>query len=227
MVKIKDIPLNERPRERLRLYGSEILSNEELLSIILKTGTKNKSVKEISNEILSKVTNIKELNNINYEELIKIDGIGYTKAITILAAIELSNRLNQEIETLNNIKFNNSKVVFDYFKNKIGTKKQEYFYAVYLDNKKNIIKEKLLYIGTINQTLIHPREIFKEAYNLSASSIICIHNHPSGNPLPSNEDLIMTSNLIDIGNIMGIKIVDHIIISKNNYYSFFENNDIK
>ena len=95
-----------------------------------------------------------------------------------------------------------------------------------MNNKKRIIKNKLLYIGTINQTLIHPRDIFKEAYLLSASAIICIHNHPSGNTAPSKEDIMMTKNLKEVGLIMGINVVDHIIIGKNSYYSFFENGDI-
>lgn len=226
MVKIKEIPLNDRPRERLINSGSNTLSNEELLAIILDTGTKDKSAKDLAISVLSKINHISELKDINYQNLISIKGIGISKATKILSLIELSKRINAKLETLNNIKANNSKVIYEYFKDKLMDEKQEYFYCLYLNNKKRIIKNKLLYIGTINQTLIHPRDIFKEAYLLSASAIICIHNHPSGNTAPSKEDIMMTKNLKEVGLIMGINVVDHIIIGKNSYYSFFENGDI-
>lgn len=226
MVKIKEIPVNERPREKLINMGSNVLSNEDLLAIILDTGTKDKSAKDLANHILSNIKHISELKEMNYQKLLKIKGIGPSKACKILSLIELSKRINTKVDTLINIKANNSKIIYEYYKNKIGNEKQEYFYCLYLDNKKRIIENKLLYIGTINQTLIHPREIFKEAYLLSASSIICVHNHPSGNVVPSNEDIIMTTNLKQIGELMGINVVDHLIIGNNNYYSFFENGDI-
>lgn len=226
MVKIKEIPINDRPRERLILFGSDKLSNEELLAIILDTGTKEKSAKDLAILILSNISHISELKDMNYQKLVSIKGIGPSKATKILSLIELSKRINNKIDTLVNVKANSSKIIYEYFKNILVDKKQEYFYCLYLDNKKNIIKNKLLYIGTINQTLIHPRDIFKEAYILSASAIVCIHNHPSGNPVPSNEDIMMTNNLKQVGEIMGIKVIDHIVIGKNNYYSFFENGDI-
>ena len=226
MVKIKEIPVNDRPRERLINSGSNTLSNEELLAIILDTGTKDKSAKDLAISVLSKINHISELKDINYQNLISIKGIEISKATKILSLIELSKRINVKLETLNNIKANNSKVIYEYFKDKLMDEKQEYFYCLYLNNKKRIIKNKLLYIGTINQTLIHPRDIFKEAYLLSASAIICIHNHPSGNTAPSKEDIMMTKNLKEVGLIMGINVVDHIIIGKNSYYSFFENGDI-
>ena len=116
--------------------------------------------------------------------------------------------------------------MYKYYKEKLCDKKQEYFYCVYLDNSKRIIQDKLLFIGTINYSLVHPREVFKEAYLLGASAIICVHNHPSGNPLPSKQDYDVTTNLVKVGDLLGIKILDHIIICKNNYYSFLENNDI-
>lgn len=226
MVKIKDIPVNDRPRERLITKGSNSLSNEELLAILIKTGTKSKSAKDIANLILSKISNIRQMQELTYEELKDINGIGISKATTILALIELSKRMNNNIEILNNVKFNHPSIIYEYYKNSLGEEKQEYFYCIYLDNSKIIIKEKLLYIGTINQTLIHPRDIFKEAYKLSATSIVCVHNHPSGDLVPSKNDIEMTKNLVNVGKLMGIEITDHIIVSKNNYYSFFENGKI-
>ena len=221
---IKDIPINERPRERLINFGVEYLSNEELLAIILKTGTKNFSVKILANNILKQIDNINDLKNINLEKLTKIKGIGKAKACEILASIELGKRINNKIGNINQIKVLSSSSIYDYYKEKLIDKKQEYFYCVYLDTKNHIIKDKLLFIGTINESLVHPREIFKEAYLLSASGIICVHNHPSGNIEPSQNDIIMTKQLKDIGLLLGVKVLDHIIIGNNNYYSFNDNN---
>lgn len=225
-MKIKSIPITDRPRERLLEKGSSNLSNEELISIILNNGNKKNSVKEISNSLLEHIKDIRELKNMNYQELLKIKGIGNAKACILLALIELSNRMNQSINTLNNKKFNNPEIIFDYYKNKFQNEMQENFYCVYLDKKKRIIESKLLFKGTLDRSVVHPREIFKEAYLLSASSLICIHNHPSGSIEPSSEDLFLTKMLKEIGEIMGIKVEDHIIIGKEKYYSFFENGDI-
>ncbi|MEG0026353.1 MAG: DNA repair protein RadC [Bacilli bacterium] len=225
-VKIKDIPLLERPRERLIKGDVSELSNEDLLALILATGTREYSVKGLANMVLKEVGDIKKLKDINLLQLTGIKGIGQAKACSLLASIELGKRINTEVDNINNLKFNNSELVFKYFKDKIGSKLQEYFYCLYLDNKKKIIKEKLLFIGTLNHSLVHPREVFKEAYLLSASSLICIHNHPSGNVIPSREDITITEKLSEIGRLLGINVVDHIIVSKNNYYSFFENNQI-
>ena len=225
-VKIKDLPINERPRERLVDKGVENLSNEELLAIILKTGTKDTSAKGLASLILSQVENIGDLQNKNYKQLLKIKGIGPSKAAVILACIELGKRINNKVNNIQNLKADNPLVLFEYYSSLLGRKKQEHFYAIYLDNQKRIIEDKLLFIGTINYSLVHPREIFKEAYLLGASAIICIHNHPGGNPLPSKQDIDITNSLIDAGKILGIKVVDHIIICKDKYYSFLENNDI-
>lgn len=225
-VKIKDIPVSDRPCERLIEIGVENLSNEELIAIIFKTGLKGTSAKDLASILLSKVGSIKKLNDINYENLRKIKGIGQSKACNLLAALELGKRINREVDSIKNVKLNNSELVYKFYKDKIGNKKQEYFYAVYLDNQKKIIGDKLLFIGTINYSLVHPREVFKEAYLIGASAIICVHNHPGGNPLPSKQDIDITNNLIEVGKILGVKVIDHIIICKNNYYSFLENNDI-
>ena len=180
----------------------------------------------MANIILNLKDNIFELRNITYEDLIKIKGIGLSKAAAILSAIELGNRINMKTNILNNMIFKNTKDIYEYYRNKIGFNKQESFHAVYLDSKNMIIKEKELFKGTLDSSMVHPREIFKEAYNLDSSKIICVHNHPSGNTLPSKEDIYLTKRLEEIGKMMGIKILDHIIIGQNNYYSFFENGDI-
>ena len=221
---IKNIPKSERPRERLKKYGKENISNEELLSIILNTGTKNKSVKDISNLILSKINDITDLKDITLNSLKQIDGIGEVKAIKILASIELGKRVYLD-NNLVNIKMDTPEKIYNYMKGEVEGKNQEYFYAIYLDSKKNLIDKKLLFIGTLNKSIVHPREIFKYAYLLSASSIICVHNHPSGDTIPSKEDLYLTKALVEIGKIQGINIIDHIIIGKN-YYSLYQNGDM-
>lgn len=152
-----------------------------------------------------------------------IKGIGEVKAITLLAAIELGKRLSRKVPTLYNKKITSAELVYDYYNDKIGDKKQEYFYCLYLDNRKRIIKEKLLFIGTINYSVVHPREIFKEAYLVSASTFICVHNHPSGNAEPSKIDIDFTNQLVEVGNLLGIPLIDHVIIGVDKYFSFFEN----
>ena len=218
---IENMPSSERPRERFLRYGVSNLKTSELISIILNTGTKDHSVIELSNSIISSVHDISELKYITLNKLKKIEGIGNVKAIKILSAIELGKRVYYD-NNMEKIKLNTASKVYEYMKDKFDDNKQEYFYALYLDTKKNLIDKKLLFIGTINQSIVHPREIFKNAYLLSASSIICVHNHPTGDFDPSKEDILFTKSLIEIGKIQGIKIVDHIIIG-NGYYSFFDN----
>lgn len=222
-VSIKDIPIDERPRERLINLGVENLSNEELLAILLKSGTKNSSVKVLASNILKELNSICDLKDITLENLIKIKGIKKAKACELLASIELGKRINQKFHNINQIKIVDSNSIFEYYKHLLGEKKQEYFYCVYLDTKNKIIKDKLLFVGTINEILVHPREIFKEAYLLSASSIICIHNHPTGNVTPSRNDIMITKQLKEVGTILGIQVLDHIIIGKDEYYSFVDN----
>lgn len=218
---IKDIPINDRPRERLINYGVKNISNEDLISIILKTGTKNKSVKDISNFVLKEFKDISNLKNLNINRLMKIEGIGKVKAIELIAAIELGRRVYLE-KNINEIKIKDSIDIYKIFNNILKYKQQEHFYALYLDSKNKIIEKKLLFVGTINKSVAHPREIFKNAYLTSASFIICVHNHPSGDPTPSKEDIVFTNNLIEIGKLNNIPVLDHIIIGKNSYYSFFE-----
>ena len=138
--------------------------------------------------------------------------------------MELSKRITRKNASLNNVIIKSADIAFDYFRYIFKDQKQEYFYVIYLDNKKRVIENKLLFKGTLNQSIVHPREVFKSAFILSASSIICVHNHPSGNVEPSKEDINLTKRLSEIGILMGIKVVDHLIISDDNYFSFLENN---
>ena len=138
----------------------------------------------------------------------------------------LSNSVTYPIIVLNGIKLTNSELVFKFYKDKLKDKNQEYFYCVYLDTSKKVISDKLLFIGTINYSLVHPREVFKEAYLNGASAIICIHNHPSGDVSPSKEDILLTIKIKEIGIIHGINLIDHVIIGDNSYYSFYDNGQI-
>ncbi len=219
---IKDIIKSERPRERLLNVGASSLSNEELLSIILKTGTKNISVKDLSRTVLNEIHDITNLRDITYNKLIKIKGIGSVKAIELLASLELGRRVYYT-SLKDKVKLNNSSLIFNYFKNLFINETQENFYALYLNTKMELISYKLLFKGTINTSVVHPREIFRHAFLESAYSVIVIHNHPSNNTTPSNEDTELTNKLFEIGNIMSIPLLDHIIIGKDNYYSFYEN----
>lgn len=225
-LKIKELPKEERPYEKLANYGVEALSNEELVAVLLKNGYHRISSKDLATILLKNSNGLIGLSKMNYESLCSIKGIGISKASIILVAFELAKRVELAKVNIKSQILKSSKMVFDYYVQKIGDKKQEYFYVVYLDNAKKIIDDKLLFIGTINYSVVHPREVFKEAYLLSASAIICIHNHPSGNVFPSKEDLKITADIKEIGNLLGIKLIDHIIIGQNQYYSFLENGDL-
>ena len=222
-MKIKDLPEYERPRERLIRVGAANLSNEELLAIIIKSGIKGISVKEIADEILKRIKNINNLENINVNTFNDIKGLGKVKRIELLAAIEIGRRIFLEKHHDENIAYDNPKIIFDNNKHLFYHQKQEFFYCLYLDNKNKLIERKLLFMGTINRSIVHPRDIFREAYKNSASSIICMHNHPSGDLTPSIEDIRLTESLIKIGRIGGINVLDHLIITDNDYYSFYDN----
>lgn len=226
-IKFKDLPKNELPRERFMKYGVENLSNEELLSIILKTGTKDIPVNAVSLEILSSIKDITKLKDMKINNLTSIKGVGQVKAITLLASIELGRRIYNFNNHLKKYNIKNPIDIISYFNELLKDKKQEEFYVLYLDNKNNIIENKKLFVGTLNKSIVHPREIFKEAYILSSASIVCVHNHPSGNVTPSKEDISLTRKIHEIAFIHEIKLLDHIIVGDNNYFSFYENKLLK
>jgi len=219
-MKIKEMKEELRPREKLLNNGVESLSIDELIAIILKTGSKSKSVKDLSLEVVNLVDN---LEDIKIESLTNIKGIGKVKAIELIASIELGKRifLNKNNETRK--RYKNSKSIYEDMKYLFYNKKQEYFYCLYFNNRNELIERKLLFMGTINRSIVHPREIFKEAYLQSASGIICMHNHPTGDITPSKEDVYFTKNLVELGKMNDIRILDHIIVSDNDYYSFNDN----
>lgn len=222
-VLIKDVPMDERPRERLIKYGAKNLSTDDLIAIILKTGTKDYSSKYLASEVLKQVKNVSDLKNMTLSKLININGIGAVKAIEFLAALELGRRVYDSKPLDNNLKCNSAEKIFKHFRSELSGSSQEYFYCLYLNQQKRLIDKKLLFKGTLNRSLVHPREVFKEAYLSSAAYIICMHNHPSGNVIPSSDDINLTKALVEIGKLQGIPVIDHVIIGDNNYYSFYEN----
>lgn len=222
--RIKDIPENERPRERLKEVGVDNITDKELLSIILKTGIKNKNVSDLSIEILNRYS-LSDLKDLSLNELKNIKGIGEVKAIELLASIELGKRifLKKDIKLK---KLDNPEAIWKSSRYILADKKQEYFYCYYFNNKQELIERKLIFMGTINSSITHTREIFKEAYRLSASSIVCIHNHPSNDVTPSHADIEFSKKLFATGKIQGIPVTDHIIVGDNSYYSFYEHLNI-
>lgn len=223
-MKISDLPNSEKPRERLIKYGVDKLSDTEILSIILRTGTKNTSVKDLSTILLKQINGIDKLYNITFKDLSKIKGIGNSKACSIIASLELGKRLS--MKKYENIKLNNSENIFNYIKDYFNNINQEVFIVICLDSKKNLISYREIFRGTLNESIIHPREIFKYAYEVSASSIVIVHNHPSKDVTPSKEDIEITRIITEISKIMKISLIDHLIIGNNNYYSFYNDGRI-
>ena len=220
-MRIKDIPSLERPRERALQIGLEHLSNEDLLAILLGSGTSSLSAKEVALHLLSKLQSLSSLQDESVESLSHIKGIGKVKALLLLASVELGKRVLMK-NSNNHLRYTNPKDIFESVRYLFAGKKQECFYALYFNQKQELLERKLLFMGTVNRSVVHPREVFKEAYLLSASSVICIHNHPSGDVTPSMEDIRVTKALIEIGEMNGIPILDHLVVSDDAYYSFRE-----
>ena len=217
---IKEMPDMERPRERFISNGVESLSNVELISIVLRTGTKNKSVKELSIDILNEVS-LHELANINYVSLSNIKGMGRVKAITLLSAIELGKRVYSKKDLI--YKITNNVDLYNLVKDDMVNKLQEMFMVVFLDNKSYLIDKKIIFLGTVNYSMVIPRDIFREAVKYNATSILLVHNHPGGSCNPSNEDFELTKKLIYLGDMLEIPVMEHIIIGNGGYYSFRDN----
>lgn len=222
---IKDFDLSDRPREKLIKEGSDALSDEELLAIILSTGTKEKNAIELAREILATFS-YEELYYIEVNELTKISGIKAAKASKIVASLKLGKRIAKRVNERAITKIEKSEDVYNFLKEELTDKKNEYFYAILLDSKNVIISKEVVSKGILDSSLVHPREAFKPAIKKSAKSIIFAHNHPSGNPRPSADDFEITRRLMDAGEILDIKVLDHIIIGENDYYSFKKENDI-
>ena len=222
-MKIKDLPEQNRPRERFLKHGPETLSDAELFAIILRTGTLDENVIDMSNRLIAEY-GLDKLFECSLKELQKIKGIGPGKAMQILAMSELGKRFNQlkKYNNENQKKISCAEDVFNYFHERLKDKKQEEFWILMLNNMNYIQEERLVSKGTLDKTLIHPREIFRYAIKNAVSKIILVHNHPDGDSTPSRNDLEITEELVKAGNLMGIKVVDHIIIGNGEKWSWKE-----
>ena len=218
-MRIKDIPPENRPRERLEKNGVHVLSDAELLAIIFKTGNKEENAIVMSDRLITKY-GLGKLNELSLKELQEIKGIGPAKSMQIKALFEFNKRYSLAKRDGEPIK--SARDVFEYASQRLITNQQETFMILLLDSKNRIVKDEIISIGTLNASIIHPREVFKSAIRESANSIILVHNHPSGDPKPSVEDEQITKKLFEAGELLNIKILDHVIVGKDKFWSFKE-----
>lgn len=213
-MRIKDLPKIERPREKLEKYGPEKLSNSELLAILLGTGSKGINVVELSNKILKKFSG-DGISKANIKELKNTFGLGSAKACEIVACFELGRRLLQNKQS---VLLLSPQDVWEQLKD-IRDNKKEHFVIFFLDARNQEIKRETISVGSLNANLVHPREVFEPAVRHLAAQIIIAHNHPAGDPSPSQEDSDITKQLVDAGKILGIEIIDHVIVTKDKFLS--------
>jgi len=225
MYKIKETLATMLPQERLETLGPEPLSNAELLAIILRTGTKTDNIFHVSQRILDTFYNLHDLKLASLEELQEINGVGKVKSAQIKAMIELGRRIhfaNQELGEKVTSSFSLAQSLISQMKDY----KQEHLMAIFLNTQNAIIRKKTIFVGTLDSSIAHPREIFRDAVKFSASSIILVHNHPSGEVVPSQNDYELTKQIIEAGKTVGIPLLDHLIVGSVDYYSFRENGDL-
>jgi len=217
-MRIKNIYKGDRPRERLMRFGASRLKDSELLALILGSGTKEKNVIELSESILKKIS-VKYLTDVSIEELLKFKGVGYANAIKIIAVLEFAKRIKNKKEII----IYSPKDIWNELTN-IKNNKKEYFFVFCLDSRNKIIKKELVSVGTLNSSLVHPREVFEPSIRNLSAQLVIAHNHPSGDVNPSSEDLEITTKLAKAGDLLGISIVDHVVIANDKYFSFKEHN---
>ena len=223
---IKEMNDSDKPRERLMNYGPDKLTNQELLGIIINTGNREESSITVANRIIKDMKTIRELRGLTYQELISVKGIGEAKAVTILAVIELAIRMHTH-SLEEDIYIKSPDDVSDLLMEKMRYYQQEHFVVLYLSTKNMVIHQETMFKGSLNTSIVHPREVYKEAVKRSAAAIICVHNHPSGDPSPSREDIEVTRRLHECGEMIGVDFLDHIIIGSGKYISLKEMNFIK
>lgn len=218
---IQMIPMEGRPRERMKEFGPKALADHELLAILLRTGTKDKNVLNVAFDVLNHVEGLYDLRHVSLQELMEVPGIGEVKAIEILAAIEFGSRVARAPQLKEGTVISSS-WVGEYLVEEMAGLTQENVIALYLNTKNDIIKNETVFVGSLNTSVAHPREIFKGAVRYSAARVIIAHNHPSGNTDPSEADLSFTRRMVDAGEMMGIEVIDHFIVGEHKYLSLRE-----
>jgi len=216
---VHDLPLSERPRERLLKLGSEALSSQEILALILGRGIKGESVIVTAQKLLSRFGNLKNLASASTEELTQIKGIGPAKAAQIKATFELSKRLEDSSDESPKITVKSPEDAIKAARSQLRGKRKEHFLVLCLNTRNHLINTHKVSIGSLDCSIVHPREVFKEAISSYAASVIFVHNHPSGDPTPSEDDIKLTKRLVEAGEIMGIEVLDHIIICDRDHLS--------
>jgi DNA repair protein RadC len=223
---IKKWPESERPRERLLKYGAHNLSEAHLLAIILRTGGGGKSAIDLAIEILNSFGDLKKIESASPGEFAPLKGMGKAKVAQLKAAFEIGRRLIEKPSKTGPV-FSSGRDVYSYYYRRFKNLKKEVFYCAMLDAKNRVFKESKSSEGTLTNSLIHPREAFRDAIKESAVSVIFVHNHPSGDPSPSREDIVITERLTSVGEIIGIRVLDHVIIGEEGYTSMMEKGYIK
>jgi DNA repair protein RadC len=221
-MKVKDLPLDDRPREKLLLRGQQSLSDAELIAILLRTGMKGKSVIELSQELIQKNSNLSVLAGMSAEAISKVAGIGKDKAATLVASFEIGRRVESQSKWFSAKKITSPNDLAEIFIPLLRDEIKEKFIVVCLNSANKIIKYEVISIGNLNTSIVHPREVFKVAIENNSANVVLIHNHPSGNTEPSNEDINVTKRLVEAGKVMDIQVFDHLIIAGDNFYSFVE-----
>ncbi len=216
---IHDLPISERPRERLQKLGVEALSAQEILALILGRGISGESVMVTGQRLLSQFGNLKGIASASVEELSQVKGIGVAKASQIKAAFELANRLEGYSEAGDKPLVKTPDDVANVVRSRLKGKKKEHFLALLLNTRNQLIKVSEISVGSLDTSIVHPREVFKEAISASAASVIFVHNHPSGDPEASEDDIKLTKRLAQAGEVVGIEVLDHIIIGDKKYLS--------
>jgi DNA repair protein RadC len=220
-VRVREIPREDRPRERLHRHGPDRLSNAELLAILLRTGTSGCSSVDLAERLLKKFGSIGNLIDADLRELTSIGGIGPAKAAQLKAAIELGRRIARHKAEARPV-LTSPEDAAEYMMDRLRYQLREHFVVLHLDTKNRLLGEEIVSIGSLDTSIAHPREIFKTALKRSAASIICLHNHPSGDPTPSYEDIEVTRRLVEAGKILGVEVLDHIIIGEQCFFSMKE-----
>ena len=214
---IHDLPKEERPRERLVKLGEQALSAQELLQLILGRGIAGESVAVTAQKLLSQFGSLQRLAEASIEEMSLIKGIGLAKAAQIKAAFEIGRRLSTQAAPYKSKEFTDPEKVYRLIKSKLKDYHKEHFYIIVLNSRNWSVAE--VSVGSLNASIVHPREVFAEAIKNKAASVIFVHNHPSGDPEPSEGDLVTTKRLVEAGKILDIEIIDHVIITKDKFLS--------